>query len=196
MSTEEQSATPIINGWYELFSRGSRDWLRHSEKVREAVREHLPQIVAGADIINPAPRPCACRCACWSTTDSGCAPAAGQRRRSGQGQARRRAGPAERSEGAPGQKGAGGTERGGIELMLEFKVDDIIDWLWEELQLPNLQTRVGPSRRRTGSARAGIGAARAHGSIGAARCKEAVKRRAFDAAVAGASSMRICATGS
>src|SRR5579871_3002506 len=52
MSIEEQSATPTITGWYELFSRGSRDWLRHGEKVREAVREHLPQIVAGADIIN------------------------------------------------------------------------------------------------------------------------------------------------
>ena len=42
---------PAINGWYELFSRGSHDWLRHSEKIRDAVREHLPQIVAGADII-------------------------------------------------------------------------------------------------------------------------------------------------
>ena len=29
--------------WYELFSRGARDWLRHDEKVREAVREHLPR---------------------------------------------------------------------------------------------------------------------------------------------------------
>src|SRR5580698_7229307 len=45
-----------INGWYELFSRGSRDWLRHSDKIREAVREHLPQIVAGTDIINHGTR--------------------------------------------------------------------------------------------------------------------------------------------
>ena len=28
--------------WYELFSRGARDWLRHDEKVREAVRANLP----------------------------------------------------------------------------------------------------------------------------------------------------------
>src|SRR5580704_11321477 len=45
-----------LNGWYELFSRGSRDWLRHSEKIREAVREHLPQIVSGSDIINDGSR--------------------------------------------------------------------------------------------------------------------------------------------
>src|SRR5205807_1451335 len=31
--------------WYELFSRGARDWLRHDEKVREAVRANLPEIV-------------------------------------------------------------------------------------------------------------------------------------------------------
>ena len=44
----EPPAVPnAVNDWYELFSRGSRDWLRHSEKIREAVREHLPQIVAG-----------------------------------------------------------------------------------------------------------------------------------------------------
>ncbi len=52
MTTEGHSGTSVISGWYELFSRGSRDWLRHGEKIREAVRDHLPQIVAGADIIN------------------------------------------------------------------------------------------------------------------------------------------------
>jgi len=32
--------------WYELFSRGARDWLRHDEKVREAVRAMLrPAII-------------------------------------------------------------------------------------------------------------------------------------------------------
>ena len=29
--------------WYELFSRGARDWLRHDEKIREAVRANLPR---------------------------------------------------------------------------------------------------------------------------------------------------------
>ena len=39
-------------GWYDLFSRGARDWLRHNDKVRDAVRQHLPQIVAGADVLS------------------------------------------------------------------------------------------------------------------------------------------------
>src|SRR3981081_4560940 len=42
--------------WYELFSRGARDWLRHDEKVRESVRKHLPQIVSGGDVINDTAR--------------------------------------------------------------------------------------------------------------------------------------------
>ena len=42
--------------WYELFSRGARDWLRHDEKVRESVREHLPQIIAGGEVINDSTR--------------------------------------------------------------------------------------------------------------------------------------------
>jgi uncharacterized sporulation protein YeaH/YhbH (DUF444 family) len=43
------------------------------------------------------------------------------------------------------QKGEGGQGDGGIQLMLEIKIDDIVDWLWEEMQLPNLKARVGPS---------------------------------------------------
>lgn len=137
------SVTPALNGWYELFSRGSRDWLRHGEKVREAVREHLPQIVAGADIINHGARtvhvPVRLLEHYRFRLRSG-----GQPLGVGQGNVK----PGDvlgqpRSESGPGQKGAGGTERGGIELLLEFKVDDIIDWLWEELKLPNLQPRSG-----------------------------------------------------
>jgi hypothetical protein len=45
----------------------------------------------------------------------------------------------------PGEKGAGGRDEGGVQLLLEFKVDDIVDWLWEEMQLPNLKPRAGPS---------------------------------------------------
>src|SRR5690554_4793684 len=39
------------HGWYDLFSRGARDWLRHNEKVREAVRENLPELLSGSDIM-------------------------------------------------------------------------------------------------------------------------------------------------
>src|SRR4030095_17125327 len=37
--------------WYDLFSRGARDWLRHSEKVRDAVRQRLPEIISNAEIL-------------------------------------------------------------------------------------------------------------------------------------------------
>jgi hypothetical protein len=44
-----------------------------------------------------------------------------------------------------GEKGPGGREEGEVQLLLEFKIDDIVDWLWEEMKLPNLKARVGPS---------------------------------------------------
>jgi uncharacterized sporulation protein YeaH/YhbH (DUF444 family) len=132
-----------INGWYELFSRGSRDWLRHSEKIREAVREHLPQIVAGSDIINHGARHGA-----RASAHARALSVSAARRRRGEGVGQGKAKPGDvlgqgKQETGPRQKGAGGMERGGTELMLEFKVDDIIDWLWEELKLPNLQPRAG-----------------------------------------------------
>ena len=40
-------------GWYDLFSRGARDWLRHNEKIREAVRANLPDIIARSDVAGP-----------------------------------------------------------------------------------------------------------------------------------------------
>lgn len=39
------------NPWYDLFSRGARDWLRHNEKVRESVQQNLPDLIAGSDLI-------------------------------------------------------------------------------------------------------------------------------------------------
>src|SRR6478736_2676703 len=38
--------------WYDLFSRGARDWLRHNEKVREAVHENLPDLLANMDVMS------------------------------------------------------------------------------------------------------------------------------------------------
>src|SRR5262245_62902025 len=37
--------------WYDLFSRGARDWLRHNQKVRAAVKESLPELLAGGDLM-------------------------------------------------------------------------------------------------------------------------------------------------
>src|SRR5690606_12965401 len=44
------------------------------------------------------------------------------------------------------QSGQGGNEDGSLQYTLEFRIDDIVDWLWEEMQLPNLQTRAGRSK--------------------------------------------------
>ena len=46
-------------------------------------------------------------------------------------------------------EGEGGSGDGGIQLLLEFKVDDIVDWLWEELELPDLKPQVGEHAART-----------------------------------------------
>src|SRR5258708_37446118 len=134
-----------VNGWYELFSRGSRDWLRHSDKIREAVREHLPQIVAGSDIIKHGSRTVRVPVRMLEhyrirLLDSGESQGVGKGKAK-PGDALGQGSP----QSGPGQKGAGGKERGGTELLLEFKIDDIIDWLWDDMKLPNLQPRVGPS---------------------------------------------------
>ena len=42
--------------WYDLFSRGARDWLRHNDKVRAAVRDQLPELIAGSDLLPSADR--------------------------------------------------------------------------------------------------------------------------------------------
>ena len=167
-----------INGWYELFSRGSRDWLRHSDKIREAVREHLPQIVAGTDIINHGTRTVRVPVRMlehyrFRLLDNGESQGVGQ----GKAKPGDTLGQAP-AQGGPGQKGAGGKERGGTELLLEFKIDDIIDWLWDDLKLPNLQPRVGPSEdsdwKREGLDRRG-----ARSRLDRRRSfKESIKRRA------------------
>ena len=181
MSTGPTGSGPqTLNGWYELFSRGSRDWLRHNEKIREAVRDHLPRIVSGSDIINDGSRTVRVpvrmlehyRFRLLQT---------GEGQGVGQGKAKPGdvLGPAEPASG-PGKKGAGGKDHGGIELMLEFKVDDVIDWLWEDMKLPNLQPRAGATEdsewKREGWDRRG-----ARSRLDRRRSlKESVKRRALD----------------
>jgi len=171
---------PAINGWYELFSRGARDWLRHSDKIRDAVRDHLPQIIAGSDVINNGSRTVQVPVRMLEHYRFRLRP---DGEPSGVGQGKAKPGDVlgePNPSGAPGQKGPGGRERGGPELMLEFKVDDVIDWLWEDLQLPNLQPKVGPSDetqwKREGWDRRG-----ARSRLDRRRSlKESVKRRASD----------------
>lgn len=127
--------------WYDLFSRGARDWLRHNDKVRAAVRDKLPELIAGSDLLPSAD----------STVQ---VPVRFLEH------ARLRLRDPDQSEGVgqgagkPGDqlvppsdsgdsKGAGGNEQGGYQFILELKIDDIVDWLWEELKLPNMKVKAG-----------------------------------------------------
>jgi hypothetical protein len=166
--------------WYDLFSRGARDWLRHNEKVRKAVRDKLPEILANADVFG------------------------GDRGRtvkvpvkflehfrfrlreadeiSGAGQGDVKPGdqlgsPSRQDDDAQGE---GGNNEGGVQLVLELKIDDIVDWLWEELKLPNLQAKAGATQdddyTREGWSRRGV-----RSRLDRRRSmKESLKRRAVD----------------
>jgi uncharacterized sporulation protein YeaH/YhbH (DUF444 family) len=171
---------PAINGWYELFSRGARDWLRHSDKIRDAVREHLPQIIAGSDVINHGSRSVQVPVRMLEHYRFRLRPD-GEPSGVGQGSAKPGDVLGEPNPGAgTGQKGPGGRERGGPELMLEFKVDDVIDWLWEDLKLPNLQPKSGPSDE-TQWTREGWDRRGARSRLDRRRSlRESVKRRASD----------------
>jgi uncharacterized sporulation protein YeaH/YhbH (DUF444 family) len=135
-----------VSAWYDLFSRGARDWLRHNEKVREAVRSHLPEVIAGADVLSRE----------QSTVQVPVRMLEHYRFRlrspdkiTGVGQGAAKPGDQLTAPGDPssGQgRGSGGDEDGGIQYVLEFQVDDIVDWLWEEMQLPNLANRSGGAR--------------------------------------------------
>ncbi len=132
--------------WYELFSRGARDWLRHDAKVRDAVRRHLPELVSGGELIGGGARTVRVPVKLLEHYHFRLR-RAGERQGVGQGQVKPGdvfADPAQ--GGAPGGKGPGGEEEGEVQLLLELKVDDIVEWLWEEMQLPNLVPRAGPSQ--------------------------------------------------
>jgi len=141
----EKSPSGGLTKWYDLFSRGARDWLRHDEKVRDSVRENLPQIVAGADVINDATKTVRVPVRMLEHYHFKLR-RPDEQQGAGQGTAKPGdvlQGPT-RQRGA-GEKGPGGQDDGEVQLMLELKIDDIVDWLWEEMKLPNLKARNGPS---------------------------------------------------
>ncbi len=130
--------------WYDLFSRGARDWLRHNEKVREAVRERLPELISGADIIGGDGNRKVQVPVRFLEHFRFRLNEPGSKNGAGQGDAKPGDILRQRQGSAHGKdKGKGGEGEGGLEFLLELKVDDIVDWLWEELELPNLQTKSG-----------------------------------------------------
>jgi uncharacterized protein len=163
--------------WYDLFSRGARDWLRHNDKVRDAVREKLPDLIAQTDVFPRADSTVQVPVrflehSRFRLRD----PTQGEGVGQGDGKpGDMLAGPKERDEHG---KGAGGNDEGGYQFVLELKIDDIVDWLWEELKLPNLKVKSGALRNddfaREGWSRRGV-----RSRLDRRRSvKEAVKRRA------------------
>lgn len=170
------SAQPGGN-WYELFSRGARDWLRHNDKVREAVRGQLPDLLSGPDLItgtgqNTLQVPVRMlEHAHFRLADGRSSAGAGQ-------------GPAQPGDlllpaPDPGQAG-GGNDDGAINLLLELSVDDLVDWLWEEFRLPQLRATSATALDQQELVREGWDKHGARSRLDRRRTvKEAAKRRAI-----------------
>jgi len=163
--------------WYELFSRGARDWLRHNQKVRSAVRESLPDLLSGDDVISkPTNRTVVVPVkllehARFRLLDPSAQQGAGQ----GKGEPGDVLRPA-RDE-SPGSQ-AGGTANGELRFVVEMKIDEIVDWLWEDLKLPDLQPRRAETMDQPDYEREGWDKRGARSRLDRRRTiKEAIKRR-------------------
>jgi hypothetical protein len=177
-----RDARIVAAKWYELFSRGARDWLRHDEKVREAVRANLPEIIAGADLTSEGARTVRVPVRMLEHHHFRLR-RADESQGAGQGKAKPGDVFSDPSREGQADKGPGGREEGEVQLLLEFKIDDIVDWLWEEMQLPNLKARVGPSDE-TDWTREGWDRRGARSRLDRRRSfKEMVKRRGAPGAV-------------
>jgi uncharacterized sporulation protein YeaH/YhbH (DUF444 family) len=163
--------------WYDLFSRGARDWLRHNDKVRAAVRDKLPELIAQSDVLPRSDSTVQVPVrflehARFRLRDPG--------QSSGVGQGDGKPGDvlARPSESEGEGRGEGGNDEGGYQFVLELKIDDIVDWLWEELELPNLKLKSGAMREED-FAREGWNRRGVRSRLDRRRSvKEAIKRRA------------------
>jgi hypothetical protein len=167
--------------WYELFSRGARDWLRHNQKVREAVKGSLPEILSGDDLLS-APggnRTVMVPVKFLEHARFRLAEAASQQ---GAGQGRGEPGDVLQPGRQEGERAAqsGGTENGEIRFVVEMKLDEIIDWVWEELKLPDLKPKRTSTMDEPDYVREGWDRRGARSRLDRRRTmKEAVKRRAI-----------------
>ncbi len=167
--------------WYELFSRGARDWLRHNQKVRSAVKESLPELLAGGDLMTGSNNRTVAvpvkmlEHARFRLLDAQTQTGAGQ----GQGEPGDVLRPA-REDGS--EKGQGGTGNGEIRFVVELKVDEIVDWLWEELKLPELKPKRAATLDEPDYIREGWDKRGARSRLDRRRTqKESVTRRAVQA---------------
>ncbi len=166
--------------WYDLFSRGARDWLRHNEKIGRAVREKLPDLIANADVLGAGDNSVKVPVRFMEHFRFRLCPPEEQTG-AGQGDAKvgEKIGHAT-TKAAPGKKSEGGNDDGGFDITLEFKIDDIVEWIWEELKLPNLQPKSGATKDEE-LTREGFNRRGARSRLDRRRSlKEAIKRRAVD----------------
>jgi uncharacterized sporulation protein YeaH/YhbH (DUF444 family) len=177
--------TATINtAWYDLFSRGARDWLRHNDKVREAVHSHLPELIAGPDLITGSQQRTVqvpvrlLEHARFKLADGRSSSGAGQ----GDGQPGDVLHPTPQGSAGQGEAGEGGNGEGSLQLMLEFSVDEVMDWLWEELKLPDLKPKPNSRVDEPDLVREGWDKRGAPSRLDRRRtAKEAIKRRAVQA---------------
>ncbi|WP_313706228.1 DUF444 family protein [Massilia sp.] len=175
-------ALTISTEWYELFSRGARDWLRHNDKVREAVREHLPDLIAGPDFIS-GPQERTVQVPVRMLDHARFRLAEG-RVESGAGQGPGEPGDVLRraSDDDDDGEAKGGNEDGEVRMLLEFSIDEVMDWLWQDLRLPDLKPRPSPGIDDTELVREGWDKRGARSRLDRRRTlKEAIKRRAVQA---------------
>ena len=173
----------LARPWYALFSRGARDWLRHNQKVREAVQAHLPELIASPDLIGgPQQRSVQVPVRLLEHAHFRLAQ---PRSSNGAGQGDGQPGDLLRAARPVGTDesetpGAGGNGEGEVRLLLEFTVDDIMDWLWETLKLPHLKPRHLGAIDEVQLVRAGLDRHGARARLDRRRTvKEAIKRRAL-----------------
>src|ERR1051325_2599483 len=182
----DQSVTSRIrfgveSPWYELFSRGARDWLRHNQKVRQAVREQLVDLLADGDYMTqPDARTVQVPV---RLLEHARVRLAATHNHTGAGEGQAKAGdtlrPADSVERGSGE-GQGSQDRGDFKLLLEFKVDDIVDWLTDELKLPDLRPKAGATIENDEIVREGSGRRGIRARLDRRRTlKQALKRRAI-----------------
>jgi len=166
--------------WYDLFSRGARDWLRHNEKVRDAVKDTLPELLSSADLMTGnGSRTVAVPVkflehARLRLSDASTQQGAGQ----GRGEPGDVLQPGREDGNEPGQQG--GTGDGEIRFVVELKLDEIVDWLWEELKLPELKPKRTATIDQAEYVREGWDKRGARSRLDRRRTmKEAVKRHAI-----------------
>ncbi len=180
--TQPQSRISAEVSWYDLFSRGARDWLRHNEKVREAVKQRVREFISSPDVLTRAEGRTVLvpvrllEHARFRLRDPETESGAGQ----GAGEPGQVLRPAQPQAGKDESAGRGGSGEGEVNFVLELKIDDILDWLWDEMKLPELKPKQSSAVEDAELVREGWDRHGARSRLDRRRTvKEAVKRRAI-----------------